>query len=108
MGVSRPHPRRAQENREMKGSRRWFLSLLLVLGVGVAMPRAGMADEPLERARRLNAEVLELYRQARYWDAIPSAEEALALREHALGPTHPDVAQSLNSLALVLQGAGDY
>src|SRR5712692_963022 len=65
------------------------------------------AEQPLDRAKRLNAEVEQLYEQARYGEAIPQAREALALREQALEPTHPDVAQSLNNLALLLRATGD-
>ncbi len=34
-------------------------------------------------------------------------QRALAIREKALGPEHPDVARSLNALAVVLQAQGD-
>ena len=41
-----------------------------------------------------------LYRtQGRYADAEPLYKRALAIREKALGPDHPDVATSLNNLA---------
>ena len=33
---------------------------------------------------------------------------ALAIREKALGPDHPDTATSLNNLALLLKSKGDY
>jgi hypothetical protein len=36
-------------------------------------------------------------------DAEPLSRRALAIREKSLGPDHPDVAQSLNTLALMLQ-----
>ncbi len=94
----------------MKMSRqlRLRLSLLLVLGAGVGMSGAEAAEEPLDRAKLLNVEVNLLSQQARYGEAIPRAMEALALREQVLGPTHPDVALSLNELALLLQATGDY
>ena len=45
----------------------------------------------------------ELYRnQGRYADAEPLHKRSLAIREKALGPDHPDVAQSLNNLAAVI------
>jgi hypothetical protein len=37
--------------------------------------------------------------RGRYDDAVPVAEDALAIREKALGPEHPDVASSLSDLA---------
>src|SRR5690606_13025540 len=35
-------------------------------------------------------------------------ERALAIREKVLGPDHPDTAQSLNNLGLLLKTMGDY
>jgi tetratricopeptide (TPR) repeat protein len=35
-------------------------------------------------------------------------ERALRIRETALGPTHPEVGQSLNNLAALLRATGDY
>ena len=52
---------------------------------------------------------LEAYRQgslAAYAQARPLFERALAIREKALGPEHPDTATSLNNLASLLQDAG--
>jgi tetratricopeptide (TPR) repeat protein len=46
--------------------------------------------------------VLAAYAQAR-----PFYERALAIRETVLGPEHPDTAESLNNLALLLQDQGD-
>jgi tetratricopeptide (TPR) repeat protein len=46
--------------------------------------------------------------QTPYRDAIPRAREALARREQALGPTNPELVQSLNDLSYLLQAAGDY
>ena len=39
--------------------------------------------------------------------ARPLHERALAIREKALGPEHPDTAASLNSLANLLAAQGD-
>jgi hypothetical protein len=36
--------------------------------------------------------------QSRYADAEPLLKRSLAIREKALGPNHPHVAQSLNNL----------
>jgi len=45
---------------------------------------------------------------AAYDQARPYLERALAIRERALGPGHPDTAASLNNLASLLQAQGDY
>jgi tetratricopeptide (TPR) repeat protein len=41
-------------------------------------------------------------------EAVPLAQRALAIREKALGPEHPDVATSLNNLAVLYQAQGRY
>ncbi len=41
--------------------------------------------------------------QARYALAEPLSERSLAIREKALGPEHPDVAQSLENYAALLR-----
>ena len=40
--------------------------------------------------------------------AKPLLERALAIREQALGPNHPDTARSLNNLAALYNNQGDY
>jgi hypothetical protein len=40
--------------------------------------------------------------QGRFADAEPLFKRALALREQSLPPSHPDIARSLNGLALYL------
>ena len=48
-----------------------------------------------------------LYKEeARYADTEPLYKRALAIREKALGPDHPDVAQSLNNLADLYSAQG--
>jgi tetratricopeptide (TPR) repeat protein len=42
-----------------------------------------------------------------YGGAHPLFERALTIREQALGPTHPDTAQSLNNLAVLLLDQGE-
>ena len=43
-----------------------------------------------------------------YTEAITLAERALAIREKALGPDHPDVAMSFNNLAVLYKAQGRY
>jgi hypothetical protein len=70
------------------------LAGLLLVGTG-SIPPAQQADE----ASELNKRVIDLYSAGRYSDAIPIAQQALAIREKALGRDHPDVATWLNNLA---------
>ena len=46
--------------------------------------------------------------QGRYAEAEPLYKRALAIREKALGPDHPDVALSLNNLAFLYDKQGRY
>ena len=46
--------------------------------------------------------------QGRYAEAEPLYKRALAIREKALGPDHPDVGTSLNNLAVLYQAQGRY
>ena len=66
------------------------------------------ANNELAEAEKLNQQVVELYQQGKYKDAISLAQKALAIREKVLGSEHPDVATSLNNLALLYQVQGNY
>ncbi len=46
------------------------------------------------------------YAQSRYAEAEPLIKRALAIEEKALGPEHPDVAQSLENYAALLRKTG--
>ena len=61
-----------------------------------------------EAARLLNQAGYYLYLRARYAEAEPLFRRALAIREAALGPDHPDTATSLNNLAVLLRAQGRY
>jgi tetratricopeptide (TPR) repeat protein len=47
------------------------------------------------------------YGRAAFSEALPLLRDALAMNEKALGPEHPDTAQSLNNLALPLHAQGN-
>jgi hypothetical protein len=60
--------------------------------------------DPAERRRlwqaeRLNAQVVALFEQGKFREAVAGAQQALAIRKQALGEQHPDYAKSLNNLA---------
>ena len=59
-------------------------------------------------ARLLNQSGYYLDRRARYAEAEPLCQRALAIREKAPGPEHPDTAESLNNLALLYRNQGRY
>src|SRR3990170_937902 len=52
-----------------------------------------------ERWDGLNQQLAELYRNGRYEEGIPVAQQALRVAESTFGPTHFSVATSLNNLA---------
>jgi CHAT domain-containing protein/Tfp pilus assembly protein PilF len=60
------------------------------------------------RWRELTAQVEQLDKQGKYSDAIPVAEEALRVAESTFEPQHPNVATSLNNLALLYDKQGRY
>src|SRR4051812_30749945 len=97
-----------------KGWARGWSAALLGVVVLVGAPGGAWAQgvkpdaAALAEAERLNDEVVKLYGQADFSAAIPLAERALALRERALGPLHPDVATSLNNLAALYKTKGEY
>ncbi|NCR01945.1 MAG: tetratricopeptide repeat protein, partial [Microcystis aeruginosa L211-11] len=65
-------------------------------------------DITLAEAERLNQQVIQLYQQGKYNEAIPLAEQALAIIKQQLGDNHPLTAQSLNNLALLYKSQGRY
>jgi tetratricopeptide (TPR) repeat protein len=67
-----------------------------------------MSVSDIMLAAKLNDQA-ELFKEAgRYADAEPLYKRALAIWEKALGPDHPDVAQSLNNLADLYSAQGRY
>src|SRR5262249_10319677 len=75
---------------------------------GAQPPSAAPSSQAaLDEAKQLNQQVEKLYKDGKYQDALAPAERALALRENALGPGHPDVAQSLNNLGNVYEAQGE-
>jgi tetratricopeptide (TPR) repeat protein len=65
-------------------------------------------QRPLISTETLEAKIMELYKAGQYSDAIPLAQRLLAIQEKALGPDHPYVADSLNTLASLYEGQARY
>ena len=61
-----------------------------------------------QAGRLLNQAGYYLTRRARFSEAEPPYQRALAIREKVLGPDHPDVAQSLNNLAALYHEQGKH
>src|SRR5580704_8615216 len=90
----------------MNSVRHIFLiaAAVLVLTFWAASPSLAQS----RAADELNRRVDEFYQAGRYAEAIPLAQQVLAIREKMLGPDHPDVALSLNSLASLYDKQGRY
>ena len=96
--------------------RAWMAALVAAavwLGAGAAeaqtgsMPGAASSAE-VQEARWLHQEAIALYQAGKYAAAIPLAQRSLAMREKELGPNHPDVATTLNNLAVLYSEQGEY
>src|SRR5262249_35675278 len=68
----------------------------------------GAPSPRVEEAQRLNKDVVSFYHAGRYQEALLRAERALKFGEQHLGPAHPEVAASLNNLALLYDAQGAY
>jgi tetratricopeptide (TPR) repeat protein/CHAT domain-containing protein len=78
-----------------------FVSIFLL---GVPAARAEVEDE----TSTLGREVLRLYQEGKYSEALPIAERSLKRTKKALGSDHPATATSLNNLAALYWQKGAY
>jgi CHAT domain-containing protein/Tfp pilus assembly protein PilF len=103
----------------MKGLLKFGLVMIVaveVVPLGMLTPTVGQViaqissqdQEALTEAERLNNQVLELYQQGKYNEAIPLAKKALAIFKKILGDNHPNTATSLNNLAGLYESQGKY
>eukprot|EP00741_Cyanophora_paradoxa_P005091 tig00000857_g4933.t1 len=72
------------------------------LAAALRLPFDDAEAAGLERAGSL------LLRMGKYEDGIRFGQKALQLKQKALGPEHPDVAMSMQNLAVLLQAQGDF
>src|SRR6516165_3735847 len=82
-----------------------FLSLLFCLTTPVLAQKderaAGVAQE--DEAAALAARAAALQQAGKHSEAIPLAQQVLAIREKQLGPDHPDVEKAVNDLARLMK-----
>jgi CHAT domain-containing protein/Tfp pilus assembly protein PilF len=74
----------------------------------VAVFLAVLALASCQTASQQRKDVVDMYNQGEYGQAIVKARQALEEAEAAKGPNHPDVAASLNLLALLYYSTGDF
>jgi Tetratricopeptide repeat len=95
---------------QLSGSMNPFKRIALIfvaattLGILSALPPTAQA----QNAEALDKKIVELNQTGKYSEAVPLAQQALAIREKALGPDHPDVAEALNTLAQLYVRQGRY
>ena len=65
-------------------------------------------DQQLARADVLNQQSIKLFLSGRYQEAIGRAEEGLSIRRMLFGDSHPDVAESMDTLAFLYTAQGRY
>jgi TonB family protein len=68
---------------------------------GPTASRKAQTPPELEEAARLNAQVLQLFREGKYEEALPIAKRVLELREKVVGPDGLLVAYALNNIASI-------
>jgi hypothetical protein len=74
----------------------WFvkaLNIIVMLLVGFLLAAAALAQSP-DEATALTQQVIELYKQGRYSEAVPLAQRAITIYEKEHGPDHLAVARS--------------
>jgi CHAT domain-containing protein/tetratricopeptide (TPR) repeat protein len=81
-------------------------AVLAAVASAVVMLPTGSFAQDVEEASKLDDQADALYEKGRYAEAEPLYKRSLAIREKALGPDHPDVAASLNNLALLYDQQG--
>src|SRR5262249_24009133 len=84
-----------------------YIITVSFVGFFLAVPDAAFAQGFAEEAA-LNQQVVQLYKQGRYSEAMPLAQRALAIQKKALGPNHPSVASLLSNLAFLYLNQGRY
>ena len=77
-----------------------LVAFLLILPISLSTHAQG------KEWKKLNGEVMSLYRQGHYDQAVATARRALQVAEKAGGPDHLDVAMSLNTLAELYRAQG--
>ena len=60
-----------------------------------------------EEIQQPNKEVVELYQNKKYAEAIELGTKALNMGKQKLGPNHPKTATAVNNLALLYDRVGD-
>jgi tetratricopeptide (TPR) repeat protein len=87
-----------------------LLSIVAVLIVGFRLAFPDVVAQIVSNTdmNALSQQIIQLRNQGRYSEAIPLAQRVVAIQQKTLGPEHPDVATSLNNLAVLYRVQGRY
>jgi tetratricopeptide (TPR) repeat protein/CHAT domain-containing protein len=85
----------------------WFCRGCLILVI-LFVSMQPVFGQSLEEAEGLTDQVLQLYGQGKYAEAILFAKRAMEIRVRLLGEKHPDTAESYNNLGELYRVIGDY
>jgi tetratricopeptide (TPR) repeat protein/CHAT domain-containing protein len=85
-----------------------ILEAFTVKGLPPEAPVAEARQRQRDRGRALSQEAAALFRQAKFREALPKAAEAVRLNRESLSAEHPDTANALNNLGVILQLMGRY
>ncbi|MDH3723795.1 MAG: tetratricopeptide repeat protein, partial [Desulfobacteraceae bacterium] len=96
------NPTKEKENWKMKVLLMALLIVLLIISFAIA------AHAQKELWRELDRRFRMLYEEGQYTEAEHVGKKELTIAEKTFEPDHPNVAQSLNNLALLYQTQGRY
>ncbi|MEZ6128052.1 MAG: CHAT domain-containing tetratricopeptide repeat protein [Planctomycetaceae bacterium] len=84
-----------------------LLSLWVLFDCGL-LTAAPQSQQQLAEAERLNSQVIQLYSEGKYREAIPVAQRVLKIWETELGPLHSDVAAAYSNLGELHRQLNDF
>ena len=86
-------------------ARVWCGVALLVMLASSSSAQTGAESDDLSS---LLGQARQLYEAGKYAEAVPLAQRAVELAEKQFGPEHPEVATSLNNIAVLYRAQGRY
>ena len=85
-----------------------FIVFLTLVVYAISVSPSFVRADTLQEADRLNSEVVKIYKEGKYKEALPYAEKALDFCERNLGPENPKTATSLDNLVHIYYYTGAY
>lgn len=88
--------------------KRGVILIIIFLMAGLCLLVQGARAQSREEADRLNQQVVQLYQQGRYNEAIPYAQKYLDACRHIYGEDNANTAGAYNNLAGLYYSTGQY